>query len=143
MRRPSAIETLVETAHGDANRRDARNWCVGIAVDDDGGKFYWTQKGSDNAGEGRIFRANLELPKWEPPAKRTDIELLFDGLPEPIYLDLDLPNRTMYWTDRGEPQDPSRPCLRTDADSPPRSVRDLSLLHRTRVPDTVLPNSHQ
>src|SRR6267154_2810412 len=29
----SAIETLVETGHGDTDRRDARNWCVGIAVD--------------------------------------------------------------------------------------------------------------
>src|SRR6267154_1724236 len=29
----SNIETLVETGHGDTDRRDARNWCVGIAVD--------------------------------------------------------------------------------------------------------------
>src|SRR5882672_9921094 len=48
----SNIETLVETGHGEADRRDARNWCVGMAVDAAGGKFYWTQKGSDNAGEG-------------------------------------------------------------------------------------------
>jgi hypothetical protein len=36
-------------------------------------------------------------------ANRKDIELLFDGLPEPIDLDLDLANRMMYWTDRGDP----------------------------------------
>jgi DNA-binding beta-propeller fold protein YncE len=99
----SAIETLVETGHGDADRRDARNWCVGIAVDVDDGKVYWTQKGPDNAGQGRIFRAKLEVPKDQIPANRKDIELLFDGLPEPIDLDLDLPNRMMYWTDRGDP----------------------------------------
>jgi DNA-binding beta-propeller fold protein YncE len=99
----SAIETLVETGHGDADRRDARNWCVGIAVDVDDGKVYWTQKGPDNAGQGRIFRAKLEVPKDQTPANRKDIELLFDGLPEPIDLDLDLPNRMMYWTDRGDP----------------------------------------
>src|ERR1700730_11034049 len=58
----SNIETLVETGHGEAGRRDARNWCVGIAVDNEGGKFYWTQKGGDNAGEGRIFRANWGTP---------------------------------------------------------------------------------
>ena len=57
----SDIETLVETAQGDAARKDARNWCVGIALDVDGGKVYWTQKGS--GGNGRIFRANLEIPK--------------------------------------------------------------------------------
>jgi hypothetical protein len=34
---------------------------------------------------------------------RTDIELLYDGLPEPIDLELDLANRVMYWTDRGDP----------------------------------------
>ena len=36
-------------------------------------------------------------------ANRTDIEVLFDGLPEPIDLELDLKNRLLYWTDRGDP----------------------------------------
>jgi DNA-binding beta-propeller fold protein YncE len=99
----SNIETLVETGNGDADRLDARNWCVGIAVDVNGGKFYWTQKGNDNAGEGRIFRAGLELPKGQTPANRQDIEVLYDNLPEPIDLDLDLGNRVIYWTDRGDP----------------------------------------
>jgi DNA-binding beta-propeller fold protein YncE len=99
----SQIETLVEAGYGDAERRDARAWCVGIAIDVDGGKVYWTQKGNDNAGQGRIFRANLEIPKNQTPANRKDIEVLFDGLPEPIDLDLDLVNRMIYWTDRGDP----------------------------------------
>jgi hypothetical protein len=99
----SNIETLVETGHSDRDRRDQRNWCVGIAVDPERGKIYWTQKGPDNAGEGRIFRTNLEIPTGETPANRTDIELLFAGLPEPIDLDLDLNNRMIYWTDRGNP----------------------------------------
>jgi 3-hydroxyacyl-CoA dehydrogenase len=98
----SEIETLVDTSQGDARPgRDARKWCVGIAVDHDGGKIYWTQKGSDNAGEGRIFRANLEIPKGQSAANRKDMELFFDSLPEPIDLDLDLNNRMIYWTDRG------------------------------------------
>src|SRR6266566_6910912 len=96
----SGIETLIQTGYGDADRRDARNWCVGIALDVEGGKLYWSQKGEDNAGQGRIFRANLEIPKHQTPANRTDIELLYDGLPEPIDLDLDLGNRMIYWTDR-------------------------------------------
>ncbi len=33
----------------------------------------------------------------------SDIEVLFDGLPGPIDLALDLTTRTMYWTDRGDP----------------------------------------
>jgi DNA-binding beta-propeller fold protein YncE len=99
----SKIETLIQAGHGEADRRDARNWCIGIALDVEGGKLYWSQKGNDNAGEGRIFRANLEIPKSQEPTNRKDIELLFDSLPEPIDLDLDLVNRMMYWTDRGDP----------------------------------------
>jgi hypothetical protein len=97
----SNIETLVETAQGDDARKDARNWCVGIALDVEGGKVYWTQKGS--GGNGRVLRANLEIPSGEDALHRSDIETLFDGLPEPIDMDLDLTHRMMYWTDRGDP----------------------------------------
>jgi low-density lipoprotein receptor class B len=99
----SDVETLVETGRGEADRLDARNWCVGIALDVHNGKLYWTQKGDDNAGQGCICRANLEIPKGQTPANRKDIELLFEGLPEPIDLELDLQNRIIYWTDRGDP----------------------------------------
>jgi DNA-binding beta-propeller fold protein YncE len=100
----SNIETLVDTSQGDPRPGpDARKWCVGIAVDAAGGKFYWTQKGSDDAGEGRIFRSNIELPHGQTPANRQDIELLYDHLPEPIDLELDIANRLIYWTDRGDP----------------------------------------
>jgi DNA-binding beta-propeller fold protein YncE len=100
----SNVETLVDTSQGDARPgKDQRKWCVGIAVDVEGGKLYWTQKGPDKAGQGRIFRANLEIPKGQTPGNRKDIELLFEDLPEPIDLDLDLSNRMLYWTDRGDP----------------------------------------
>ena len=100
----SNIETLVDTSEGDPRPGpDVRKWCVGIAVDAARGKFYWTQKGDDNAGQGRIFRANIELPRGRTPANRQDIELLYDNLPEPIDLDLDVAHRVMYWTDRGDP----------------------------------------
>jgi len=100
----SNIETLVDTSEGDSRPgKDIRKWCVGIALDLEGGEVYWTQKGPDNAGDGRIFRANLEIPKGQSPANRKDIELLYEDLPEPIDLELDLANRTIYWTDRGDP----------------------------------------
>src|SRR5882724_7117396 len=100
----SNIETLIDTSEGDARPGKVINkWCVGIALDVEGGKLYWTQKGSDNAGQGRIFRANLEIPKGQAAANRKDIELLYEGLPEPIDLELDLHNRMIYWTDRGDP----------------------------------------
>jgi hypothetical protein len=99
----SNIETLVETGHGDADRSDAKKWCVGIAVDSERGQLYWTQKGPDKGGQGRIFRAGTEISEGQTAVNRTDIEVLFHDLPEPIDLDLDLNNRMMYWTDRGDP----------------------------------------
>jgi DNA-binding beta-propeller fold protein YncE len=98
------LETLIDTSQGDPRPGpDLRKWCVGIALDVEGGKFYWTQKGSDNSGTGRISRANIETPTGQTPANRQDIELLYDGLPEPIDLDIDPTTRTLYWTDRGNP----------------------------------------
>jgi DNA-binding beta-propeller fold protein YncE len=100
----SRIETLVDTSQGDPRPgADPAKWCVGVAIDLDAGKLYWTQKGGDNAGEGRILRANLDIPRGQTPTNRTDIELLYDELPEPIDLDLDLESRLLYWTDRGNP----------------------------------------
>jgi sugar lactone lactonase YvrE len=99
----SNVETLVQTGEGDGDRRDQTRWCVGIAVDPERGHIYWTQKGPSDGGLGRILRAGIDLPAGETPADRGDIEVLFDGLPEPIDLELDLATRTLYWTDRGDP----------------------------------------
>jgi sugar lactone lactonase YvrE len=122
----SNIETLVESGRGDVDRRDERNWCVGIAVDQDRGQIYWTQKGPSNGNNGRIFRTNLEIPKGENSAKRTDIEELFRDLPEPIDLDLDLASRMMYWSDRGNaPEGNSINRAPMDCDPKDRSPKVL------------------
>jgi hypothetical protein len=97
------LETLIETGRGEADSRDATRWCVGLAIDPKFGHLYWSQKGPDNAGLGRISRANLEIPAGQTPATRSDIEIFFEGLPEPIDLELDLESRVLYWTDRGDP----------------------------------------
>src|SRR5262249_37169831 len=77
----SAIEVLVETGTGEADRKDPARWCVGIAIDAARGHVYWTQKGGDNAGQGTIKRAALKPPPpGQTPANRTDIEVLFSGL---------------------------------------------------------------
>jgi DNA-binding beta-propeller fold protein YncE len=100
----SNIETIVDMSQGDSRPGlDASKWCVGVAVDVDGGKVYWTQKGPDNAGKGRICRAGIEVPRGQTASNRADIEVLYHALPEPIDLDLDPNNRVMYWTDRGDP----------------------------------------
>ena len=99
----SQIQTLIEAGHGDADRPDQTRWCVGIAIDPVREQIYWTQKGPDNATQGRLFRAGIEIPKGETAANRSDVEVFFDNLPEPIDLELDLKNRMLYWTDRGDP----------------------------------------
>jgi hypothetical protein len=99
----SRIETLVETGRGDADRRDQTRWCVGITVDPVRQHIYWTQKGPDNGDRGRILRAGIEIPHGETAANRSDIEVFFDRLPEPIDLELDRKTRVLYWTDRGDP----------------------------------------
>jgi sugar lactone lactonase YvrE len=99
----SQIETLVEAGRGDVERGDQTRWCVGITIDLERKQIYWTQKGPTKGNKGRLFRAGLEIPKGETAANRSDIEVLFDRLPEPIDLELDLKNRVLYWTDRGDP----------------------------------------
>ena len=131
----SNIETLVDTSNGDARpgTDQRKELCVGITVDPDRGKIYWTQKGPANAGKGRISRAKIDIPKDETPADRTDIEVLFDGLPEPIDLELDLKNRFIYWTDRGDPprgNTVNRASL--DADFSKHPTSDILLTHLRR-----------
>jgi hypothetical protein len=99
----SQVETLVETGRGDKDQLDATRWCVGITIDPKFRKIYWTQKGPTKGGLGRLCRANIDIANGESPANRSDIEVLFDQLPEPIDLELDLANRVLYWTDRGDP----------------------------------------
>jgi hypothetical protein len=98
----SSIETLIITGTSDEHRKDQARWCVGLALDIARGHVYWTQKGGDNAMQGTIKRAKLDIPKGENPASRSDIELLFAGLPEPIDLEFDLTKRHIYWSDRGD-----------------------------------------
>lgn len=77
--------------------------CVGVAVDHGHGHLYWTQKGPAKGGRGRILRAGLDLPAGAKPDDRPDVETLWDGLPEPI--DLEIVGDTLYWTDRGAAPD--------------------------------------
>lgn len=99
----SDVTVLVQTGSSAADRADAARHCVGIAIDKAGGYLYWTQKGGDNAGVGRILRAGLRLSGEVDPARRADVEVLFSHLPEPIDLEWDAAENYLYWTDRGDP----------------------------------------
>ena len=99
----SGLETLVQTGSVEADRGDQTKWCVGIAIDADHKQIYWTQKGPDDGGHGRIFRAGIDVPRGETAGTRSDIDLVYDDLPEPIDLEIDHAKRVLYWTDRGDP----------------------------------------
>lgn len=100
----SGVETLVDTSQGDVRPGpDPTRWCVGMAVDPVGGHIYWTQKGGDNAGQGRILRVPIQMAPGETASDRLHVEVLYDHLPEPIDLEIDHGRRILYWTDRGDP----------------------------------------
>lgn len=96
----SDLEVLVETGKIPEDEQDPRHWAVGIAVDPERRQFYFTIKGHPDSGEGRIFRAGYDLPAGEDPASRSDLEVLFRDLPEPIDLHFDREGGYLYWTDR-------------------------------------------
>lgn len=113
----SDVEVLVSTGHTAEDRLDQSKWCVGIAVDELRGVFYWTQKGPSKGGQGRIFKAPISAVETTTttttPTTTTaaagrgggggGCSVVFDKLPEPIDLELDETSQTLYWTDRGDP----------------------------------------
>jgi hypothetical protein len=98
----SNVEALVTTGQTDADRTDASRWCVGIGLDLAGGYIYWSQKGPTDGHVGSLRRAHLAIPAGQTSVNRTDIEVLYDKLPEPVDIDLDLGAGYIYWTDRAD-----------------------------------------
>ncbi|KAI1030742.1 hypothetical protein LB503_013020 [Fusarium chuoi] len=100
----SELQVLVKTGDWqvDSQMLDPTRWCVGVTVSPATGKFYWTQKGPSKGGKGRILQANIDFQPGDDINSRTDIEVLFQGLPEPIDLEIDEDENVLYWTDRGE-----------------------------------------
>jgi sugar lactone lactonase YvrE len=99
----SQVETLIRSGEGEGDRHNPSNWCVGITIDPIRRQIYWTQKGANDSEHGRIFRASIDMPFGGTSANRPDVEVLLQGLPEPVDLELDLEHRILYWTDRGDP----------------------------------------
>jgi hypothetical protein len=98
-------EVLVQRSVPGGDKRplsEPTSWCVGVAVDEKSGVIYWTQKGPSKSFQGRIFRTGIDIPPGETASNRSDIELVFGNLPEPVDLEIDTETKTLYWTDRGE-----------------------------------------
>ncbi|KAF5020541.1 hypothetical protein F66182_7440 [Fusarium sp. NRRL 66182] len=91
----SGVEVLVSTGSTTKDRKDPCRWSVGITVDETKRYFYWSQKGPSKGNQGRILRARMDDP--------SQVEVVFDKLPEPIDLEMEEASQMLYWTDRGDP----------------------------------------
>ncbi|CAG7931677.1 unnamed protein product [Penicillium olsonii] len=100
----TSLEKIIQTGdYSDENdRKDQRNWCVGVTISHSLGKIFWTQKGPPKGFQGRIFSANLAIPPGETAENRSDKVCLLEGLAEPINVEFHEGLRALYWTDRGE-----------------------------------------
>ncbi|KAK5991879.1 3-hydroxyacyl-CoA dehydrogenase-like protein LAM1 [Cladobotryum mycophilum] len=100
----SELEVVIQSGDWQNSEEQAEQtrWCVGVSLSQTTGKFYWTQKGPSKGFKGRIFQANIDFLPGENAGNRTDVECIFQNLPEPIDLEFDETHKTLYWTDRGE-----------------------------------------
>lgn len=97
------FHVIIERPRIGTNSADILDQCVGIALDSKQNWLYWTQKGPQKGGKGRIFRACLPATSNASIHEIQEIQLLLDKLPEPIDLLLDEEEQILYWTDRGGP----------------------------------------
>ncbi len=92
---------------------------MGITIDSTRQQVYWTQKGPPKGFQGRISRAPLLSTPPSNPSARTDIEVIFENLPEPIDLEYHPETNYLYWTDRGaEPRGNTLNRARVDQKDP-------------------------
>lgn len=101
----SNLTVLVQTGIFPRDSHDYTRHCVGIAINHELGRLYWTQKGPSKGGKGRIFSIPLNMPGDQCADSRSDIRLELDHLPEPIDLEFSRDFKQLYWTDRGNDAD--------------------------------------
>lgn len=97
----SNVTVLVRAGVFPKDSTDQRLQCVGVAIDHQTDRIFWTQKGAPDSGTGRIFMAGIKIPEGETPDNRSDVTVLASDLPEPIDLEYSAIDNALYWTDRG------------------------------------------
>ncbi|CAD2221708.1 low-density lipoprotein receptor YWTDprotein [Angomonas deanei] len=92
-------------------KEDFDRFCVGITLDETHNRIFTTLKGATHGGCGRLVSFPYEfstnnLPEATPGAEGTvdpaRIQILREGLPEPVDVLLDERESILYWTDRGD-----------------------------------------
>ncbi|KAF2469063.1 low-density lipo protein receptor [Lindgomyces ingoldianus] len=100
----SDAEVLIQTVPSplEVSVSDQTKWCVGVAVDYERRKIFWTQKGPSKGFQGQLWTANLDISEGETPENRSDKKLLLSKLPEPIDLAIDTQRNILFLSDRGD-----------------------------------------
>lgn len=99
------VEVLLDTENMFSGEPEENRHCVGIALDIDNNRIFWTMKGPPKGNTGRILCAPFNFLDEAPVIHPADIHVIYDGLPEPIDLEIDDRNNFLYWSDRGAEPD--------------------------------------
>lgn len=99
------IEVLLDASNLFLSEHKESRFCVGIAIDIPNNRIFWTMKGKSNGDDGRILMAPFDFTNPNAVINPDKINIIFDKLPEPIFILFDDKNNYLYWSDRGDSQD--------------------------------------
>ena len=91
----SRLETLIEAGREDADLPGSEQMVRRADLRPKVWTDLFDARRPGQCGLGRIFSANVEIPAGQTAQSRSDIEVFFDKLPEPIDLELDHKNRVL------------------------------------------------
>ncbi|HGM5492295.1 TPA: hypothetical protein ACKP1B_003984 [Serratia fonticola] len=95
------VEVLLDTCNMFINEVKENRYCVGIALDTQNNRIFWTMKGPSKGGQGKLLCAPFDYRNSKAVIDSNEIRIIFDKLPEPIDLAIDYQNDFLYWSDRG------------------------------------------
>lgn len=95
------VEVLLDTQTMFPKEDPKTRQCVGIALDIKNNRIFWTMKGPSKGGMGRLLYAPFDYTDPRAVIKPSQLNIIYDHLPEPIDLEIDYAHDFLYWTDRG------------------------------------------
>lgn len=99
------VEFLLDTHEMYLDEDKKNRHCVGIALDIQNNRIFWTMKGPPKGGTGRLLCAPFDFKDKQAVIDPSQINVVYDHLPEPIDLEIDYENDYLYWSDRGAEPD--------------------------------------
>ncbi len=95
------IECILEIgADSSAILQESKPSPNGITLDPSRRHFYWSRPSQKDPSKHQIQRASMDLPSGSSPARRDDVETLFDDLPQVQDIDFVPVYQELYWSIR-------------------------------------------